>query len=1120
MINPGREGPGGQAGVEHTDQRAIGSSIRRARVNIVENSLTGPRGRVRAVPRGGRNEAPDQEVKRLAAETAERVGYFATANATKQTIRWTYARTEPATSVDGQVKVYVPVSIGDMQQGDELILTSPAGTRVQLVDTAEERALTEGFEHKRQVVVQARPTDKGEEIGGSIASGIVGATAGLPINRTVLPRIGYPFGLEIYDIPVPLEEIREEMKVQRRAIDDNSQSSNPDKIRKKEDAVAVHKKLHDNGQTGLSYYVAEVSAHSPEEAQYFADLYAQQLRTMSNVEVTVTAQGSVEEALYDELNVNPGQALTPKQMSEAFPTKPDKTRGIMTYHYEQWETSLPPEPDPIVWGRLVNEGVVGDAAETPVGAFGEIIAWWATSRSGKTSGEMLLVGERVAKQLELGGEIPGVIIVDLKGNKEGDASIGQQMKKLYKALGIEADVFTVKPGELDQESVGLNPVNSGREPMHTYLPKLAVMLTDCFELIGGKSGEDSADNRESMLRIITSAIEGNDFRAMEGLMRANGWDPQMGLPLNDRSNPLLPVFIDLVLEARMSAESYGYAGELNKNLPVWAEQRMLSLASTAHPSGRFFSGASMDRLDVLDDGALLHYDLSNMDRVSQSMAMKLIFLRAYGYAMNTPGKKVILVLDEINKLATKGSPMEKEVVDLVQRAAAMGVEIIIGGQDPFNVPLELVNNANTTFVGRLAGDENQAVARSVTHATDAQLDEVSERRHFAYIRRGMKFPAQGQVTDISEILEGAENVEMSSLRGVVDRHLRDKPIYTEAEIIDYTNELDRKLTGAVLTVFADVAAATTLGGLEKHVGIDWANLAPNGKSELGAAKYFRKIMGFDERKKRWMIKEATLRAVVHRAETQELGDKGISVEEVWYKVERDLQAAFGMIPEQDLDFTPGDMDYDEAKTFVPDSHTATAEIAQLTGHVLRETDAIHEEIEVQTRALVQEAHAKIRDPDELKREVDAIYMQGDAATQQARENVERHPDSDRFNQTLGYPVRGETAKEQLDYLRARGQLVDPSRGLRSLLFARSRQNGRRYIDRGTGMPIDQVGPDTIVLYLDKLVTVEKPPPLSGPQEPTERTGILDCLTLGPDTKRLYRNEAVELIDANLRGAQM
>ena len=888
------EGPRAQS-MEHTGRQAI-SPIRR---RVEENSLELGRGLVRAVQRGGRNEAPDQLAKRQAEVAAGREGYFKTATATGGTIIWSYIRTEPASSVDGKVRVTVPVHPGDLEVEDALILTSPTGTKVQRVDKAEERRLTERFGHKRQVVVHALPTERAEEVGTGMVSSVLGGGAGLPVATTLLPRIGYPFAMQFYDIPLDRGEIREAMEEQRSIIGANSETRDPDKKRRAEEADLTHKKLHSGEKTGLSYYVAEVSAQTDVEAAYMAALLAEELRTVPNVDVAVTAEASVDEALEkvrigpQERRLGPEYGLTARQISEAFPANPEGVRGIRTYKNERWETSLPLEPNPLTIGRLISDGQAGDAATIPAGAFGEIVTLWASTQSGKTTFAEILVAKRVKHAMDQGENLPGVIFVDLKGNKAADNSIGEQMKNLYDYFGINAKVATIRPGELADVSVGLNPIDPGREPMHTYLPKVAVMLTDCFELIGGKSGEDSGDNRESMLRIITSAVEGNDFRDLEGLMRVNGWDPQTGQPMNENSNPMMPVFVDLVLEARMSAKSYGYAGELNKNLPVWAEMRMLSIASRSRPSGRFFSGASMDKMDALDEGALLHYDLSGMDRVSQSMGLKLLFLRAYGYAQHTPGKKVVLVIDEINKLATKGSPMEADIVDLVQRAAGLGVDMIFCGQDVSTASTELVNNANTTFVGNLSGEDNHTIARAITGATQEQLEEAGERRRFALRRkRTMKYPAQVEVTDVKEIIDGVLHPQLTPLENVVDLHVRGTEMYTEAEIINFHNELDRELTGAVLTVFADVAAATTLAGLESHVGIDWSNIAPEGGPELEAAKYFRRLMEMPTRKKAWMIKEAARRAVVHRPETQDLGrDKGVSVGQVITKVERDLQAA-------------------------------------------------------------------------------------------------------------------------------------------------------------------------------------------------------------------------------------
>ena len=75
------------------------------------------------------------------------------------------------------------------------------------------------------------------------------------------------------------------------------------------------------------------------------------------------------------------------------------------------------------------------------------------------------------------------------------------------------------------------------------------------------------------------------------------------------------------------------------------------------------------------------------------------------------------------------------------------------------------------------------------------------------------------------------------------------------------------------------------------------------------------------------------------------------------------------------------------------------------------------------------------------------------------------------------------------------------------------------------MPMGQVDYDNVGLYLDKLVTGDKPVVSAedgapeGPQTPTPKTGLLNCLTLSDDTLRVFRNEAYDAIAQNLKGSQ-
>ena len=49
----------------------------------------------------------------------------------------------------------------------------------------------------------------------------------------------------------------------------------------------------------------------------------------------------------------------------------------------------------------------------------------------------------------------------------------------------------------------------------------------------------------------------------------------------------------------------------------------------------------------------------------------------------------------------------------------------------------------------------------------------------------------------------------------------------------------------------------------------------------------------------------------------------------------------------------------QSKTYVPDSHANTAEVAQLIGHVLRETDVIHAQHEESAREQIEKAITEI-----------------------------------------------------------------------------------------------------------------------------------------------------------------
>jgi len=332
--------------------------------------------------------------------------------------------------------------------------------------------------------------------------------------------------------------------------------------------------------------------------------------------------------------------------------------------------------------------------------------------------------------------------------------------RLMAARLPDAQVITIRPGELSQPSAGLNPLEPGpgpggsRFPLQTHADLLRALFLAAFQ----------AD--EPFPQVLAAALT----RCYEQA----GWDLVTGQAAVPGVQPSYPGLEDLQSAAMTVVDEIGYGREVRDNVRGFVQVRIGSLRLGT--TGRFLDGGHpLDFGKLLGTNVVVEIEDAGDDH-DKAFLMGAVLIRLIEHLRlrsrhEDPGEprlRHLTVIEEAHRLLRQPPPgavigaaahAVEMFADLLAEIRAYGEGLIIAEQIPSKVIPDVIKNTAVKIVHRLPAADDRDTVGATMNLTDAQSQYLVTLPpgEAAVHADGMDYPLLARVPDGTrrEIARGA-----------------------------------------------------------------------------------------------------------------------------------------------------------------------------------------------------------------------------------------------------------------------------------------------------------------------------------------------------------------------------
>ena len=375
------------------------------------------------------------------------------------------------------------------------------------------------------------------------------------------------------------------------------------------------------------------------------------------------------------------------------------------------EFDLTPETAAVPGHQMVTAGTVLDWNRTPVGPLAirhdslnrHVFVCGATGAGKSQTIRSLL------EQATRGG-IPWLVIEPAKAEY-----------RLMAARLPDSQVIRIRPGDLDQPAVGINPLEpasgpgGSRFPLQTHADLLRALFLAAFQ----------AD--EPFPQVLAAALT----RCYEQA----GWDLVTGQPAAPDVQPSYPSLEDLQSAAITVVEEIGYGREVTDNVRGFVTVRIGSLRLGT--AGRFLDGAHpLDLAALLDSNVVLEIEDAGDDHdkafLMGTVLIRLIEHLRLRHRSGDPGParlRHLTVIEEAHRLlrqsptgiaAGPAAHATEMFADLLAEIRAYSEGLIIAEQIPAKIIPDVIKNTAVKIVHRLPAADDRAAVGATMNLTEEQ----------------------------------------------------------------------------------------------------------------------------------------------------------------------------------------------------------------------------------------------------------------------------------------------------------------------------------------------------------------------------------------------------------------
>lgn len=281
------------------------------------------------------------------------------------------------------------------------------------------------------------------------------------------------------------------------------------------------------------------------------------------------------------------------------------------------------------------------------------------------------------------------------------------------------EVIRIRPGELQDPSAGINPLepaydpNGARFPLQTHADLVRALFLAAFE----------AD--EPFPQVLAAALT----RCYENA----GWDLVTGEPATPGIQPGYPALEDLQATAIQVVEEIGYGREITDNVSGFVTVRISSLRLGT--TGRFLQGGHpLDFTRLLERNVVFEIEDTGDDRdkafLMGTVLIRLVEhlrLRQRAEGATAPRLRHLSVFEEAHRLLRQpqgpGGGAAAHAVEmfagLLAEIRAYGEGLIIAEQIPAKLVPDVIKNTAVKIVHRLpAADDRQVVGATMNLTED------------------------------------------------------------------------------------------------------------------------------------------------------------------------------------------------------------------------------------------------------------------------------------------------------------------------------------------------------------------------------------------------------------------